>query len=393
MADDSSTGTMREAVSAGAAGLADAVTSALDKSGPVGLLAKPVVGALRNVWEGYFGAPVPPGATNWNAYTHAQLREMLWQGADVGDVSSVAAEWDRHGTELTGHSDTLRGQRTALSGNWSGRAAEPAADRLGALGERTSDIGNRAGTVGKATQDAGDALAVARNTMPPPPGDPTGLAVSGALAGAGAGAAIGGVLGAGAGGIGAGPGALMGAAIGAVAGGGGSLFLANVAAAERKAEAVHVMQRYETSLRDSSHKVAGVPKGSTGTVLSGAGEQTTGASSAIAGGAAGGGAALAGGEVAGRGPSWAQLTGAGAMGAGVASGLRTGAGALNRAMLARQAAMNQLAAARAAGGGGLYPPGARGQGGEDQVHENRLPTIDQNLFGVDALASEPVIGL
>src|SRR5581483_10433587 len=124
------------------------------------------------------------------------------------------------------------------------------------LGEQSSGISGRASTVARSTQDAGDALAQARSAMPPPPGDPTGLAVSGAAAGAGVGALIGGALGAGAGGIGAAPGALMGAAIGAVAGGGASLLAANVAAAEQKAQAVHVMQTYESSLGRSGAAVA-----------------------------------------------------------------------------------------------------------------------------------------
>jgi phage-related minor tail protein len=96
-------------------------------------------------------------------------------------------------------------------------------------------ISDRAATVQQATQYVGGALSVARNTMPQPLGDPTGLAVAGALTGAGVGAAIGGVLGAGAGGIGA-----------------AGLFLTNVVAADRNADAVYVMSRYESSLRGTA---------------------------------------------------------------------------------------------------------------------------------------------
>lgn len=384
-----SSGNVTDTMTSGVEDLAGQATSVLGQSGPVGALVQPVVDALRNVWEGYFGSPIPPDRTNWNSYTHEQLYQMLWQQADVGDVSSVAAEWGRHSTELTSHASALQDQRGALQSNWSGHAAELAANRLGELGDRTSGTSSRAGTVQRATQDAGDALAGARNAMPPPPGDPTGLAVAGATAGAGAGAAIGAVIGAGAGGIGAGPGALMGAAIGAVAGGGGSLFLANVAAAEQKAEAVHVMQRYESSLRQSSQAIAPTPSGATEAEAYGADTQTSLAGYAAVGSVDGGGSS-------GRGVPWGQLVGADPLESGGTAGLRGGSGVLGRALLARTGSMSELAAARAAAssGGGMAPAtGGRGRGGQDEEHQSRLPAVDHRLFDVDEQANTPVIGL
>lgn len=286
MIDDSGTANLVDTASAGVQELASAATSVLDQAGPAGALAQPVVNALRNVWEGYFGSPIPSDGTNWNAYTHEQLHQMLWDNADVGDVSTVAAEWGRHSTELTHQADSMRQQRGVMQSHWSSTAADLATNRLGELGDRTSDIGTRASTVQQATQDAGDALSVARNTMPPPPGDPTGTALSSAVAGAGAGAVIGGMVGAAAGGIGAGPGAVMGAAIGAVAAGGGSLFLASVDAAQKKAEAVHVMQRYEASLHNSSRAIA--PAGSTAAEAFDTAPAQTSAAGFSGGGSAGG---------------------------------------------------------------------------------------------------------
>ncbi|SDW41030.1 hypothetical protein SAMN05421504_101508 [Amycolatopsis xylanica] len=374
MTGEPGVGTIVDTASAGVEDLAGAAI------GMAGDLAEPIIGMLRNVWEGYFGSPTLPDGTNWNAYTHEQLYRMLWDDADVGDVSAVAAEWDRHGTELTNHAETLRDQRGSLKENWSGQAAERAADRLGELSQRTSGIGSRAATVGEAAQGAGDALATARNTMPPPPGDALGPAASAAVAGAGAGAAIGAIVGAGAGGVGAGPGALIGAAIGAVAAGGASLFLADVAAAEQKAEAVHVMQRYEESLRTSSEAVA--PAGSTkAKAFGGLGADETTSAAGYAGGyqdgSPGSGAGL----------PWRQATGAGLTG-----GLMTGGGLA--AALAGRAAMAQLAAARAAGNGGMMPgQGARAQGEEEKEHKNRMPVFDQPLLDADEMTSTPVIGL
>ncbi|QUH03518.1 hypothetical protein HUO13_24265 [Saccharopolyspora erythraea] len=373
-----------DAASAGVQDLAGAATAALEQAGPAGALAQPVVDALRNVWEGYFGSPLPPGGTNWNAYTHEQLYAMLWEGADVTDVSDVAAEWDRHGAELTGHAEGLHDQRGALERNWTGQAAGSAAGDLGALGDRTSDIGARAGDVAQATQSAGDALSTARNAMPPPPGDPAALAVTSAAAGAGAGAAVGAVAGAAAGGVGAGPGAVMGAAVGAVAGGGGSLFLASVAAAEQKAQAVHVMQRYEQSLLSSSRAIAPASTASASAASGGAAAATSPAGlagSGAAGGAFGGGV------------PWGKLTGSGGpLDPGlVAGGSRAGAGGL----AGRAGAASGLAAARAANRGGMVPgggAGARERDDEETVHRNRMPVIDHRLFDFDEPVMPPVIG-
>ncbi|WP_433873096.1 WXG100 family type VII secretion target [Saccharopolyspora sp. CA-218241] len=317
---------------------------------------------------------------------------MLWQNADVGDVSATAAEWERHSTALVEHADSLRHQGGALRASWSSTSADLAVDRLGTLEQRTSGIGDRAGTVQRATQDAGDALAVARNTMPPPPGDALGLAASSAAAGAGAGAAIGGVLGAGAGGVGAGPGAVMGAAIGAVAAGGASLFLASVAAAEKKAEAVHVMQRYEDDLRRSSQAISSA--GGAGARATEVGDGTETGAGTPAAPARTTAAGVSGGAAAGGGTPWGHLVSADPL-AGGRSGL------LDAALPARGAGSGLARgagsglAARAGGAGGMLPPGVgrRGEDEDEVVHQNRLPTLDNGLFDDDRPASEPVIGL
>lgn len=354
--------------------LADLVTSALDGLGPVGALAAPVVEALKDVWEGYFGAPIPPGRTNWNAYTHQQMYDMLWQNADPGDVGAVADEWGRHSTALLDHGQALRDQRGALGSNWSGPAAELATERFGELSDRHTDIGTRAGAIRQAAQHAGDALSVARNTMPKPPGDPTAPTVAAATAGASAGAAIGSVVGAAAGGVGAGPGALMGAAIGALAAGGGSLFLASVAAAEEKAKAVHVMQQYESSLRQSSQAISA---GDSAAVPS-SGSMASTSLAGYTGGGIGGGTGV----------PWRHLTGSGPLPAGLVASLRAEGEA---AALARAGAA--LAAARNAGGAGTPGGGARRQGKEDEEHKNRMPRFDHQLFAVDEYVTAPVIGL
>ncbi|MBB5069025.1 hypothetical protein BJ969_002113 [Saccharopolyspora gloriosae] len=375
------------AASDGVQSLADTATAVLGQGGPVGALAQPVVDALRNVWEGYFGSPIPEDGTNWNSYTHQQLYDMLWQGADVGDVGDVAGEWERHGTELAGHAEGLREQRGSLERNWNGQAAQRAAGELGELGDRTSDIGARAGTNGQAVREAGDALAVARDEMPPPT-DSAALTGAGTSLGTAAGTVIGGVLGAGAGGIGAAPGAMMGAAVGAVAGGIASGFLANVASAEQKAQAVHVMQTYEQSLLGSSRSIA-----ATGATGAGGASGSAGQGEAIAGPASTSSAAFAGGSPTGGGTSgggvpWGKLVGAGPLDAALPPGGRAGIG--TAALRAAAAA----GAGRGGGRGGMMPGGAAGRDRDDEgtEHRNRLPLLDQRLFEVDEPVMPPVIG-
>src|ERR1044072_6607396 len=135
--------------------LTGAVTSVLSPDGPLGSLSLTLTDALDGVWAAFFTSPTPPGGTNWNAYTHEQLYNMMWEGADVGDVCTVAAEWARHSTALTEFADALRSQ-----------SAELAEGRLLELSDRIWNVGARASTVEKATNDAGDALALARKTMP-----------------------------------------------------------------------------------------------------------------------------------------------------------------------------------------------------------------------------------
>jgi hypothetical protein len=121
----------------------------------------------------------PPDAVNWEAYSHEELHRMLWQDADIADVSTVAEEWTRHRAALATHAEVLREQRAALLENWLGAAAEEAAARLAALAERIEKISELAAAGQKAAQDSADALAAARAAMPPPPNTATMPAFAG----------------------------------------------------------------------------------------------------------------------------------------------------------------------------------------------------------------------
>jgi hypothetical protein len=130
---------------------------------------------VSDAWAEYFAGPVPPaeGGVNWEAYSHDELYQMLWQDADVADVSTVATEWARHRVALTTHAEVLREQCAALRDSWQGPGADEAVNRLGALAARVEKISELAHVGGQAAQEAADALAMARAMMPPPPGNPT----------------------------------------------------------------------------------------------------------------------------------------------------------------------------------------------------------------------------
>ncbi|MGW9307236.1 hypothetical protein ACWGPQ_04420 [Saccharomonospora azurea] len=123
-------------------------------------------------WDVYFGEPVAPeGGVNWDAYSHEELYQMLWQDADVADVSTIAAEWAQHRAALVNHAEVLREQKAALLESWQGSGAEEAARRLDVLAQRVEKIAELAHAGEVAAEQAADALAQARAMMPPPPGE------------------------------------------------------------------------------------------------------------------------------------------------------------------------------------------------------------------------------
>ncbi len=339
--------------------LTGAVTAVLSPDGPLASLPRALTDALDSVWAEFFGSPTPPGGTNWNSYSHEQLYRMLWEGADVGDVGTVAAEWGRHSTALTGYADALRREADALRSNWQGRSADLAADRLAELSDKVWNAGARAGTVEKAATDAGDALATARNTMPPPPPDPMTLMTSS---------------------VGAGP--LP--PLQAVLVGGARVFTADAVAGMSKAEAVRVMQRYESSLVNSGRQVVpaqpDATKSRTYDVDGGAGTSP----SAVSGGG------LSGGASGGGGVPWSQLVGGTQPGPG---GMVGGGPAPGPSAQAQSAALSDLATKRATGPGGFFaPPPVARNAEDDKTHQSRLPNVDNGLFALDQRPSAPVIG-
>ncbi|GAB3429090.1 WXG100 family type VII secretion target [Actinophytocola sediminis] len=353
--------------------LVGAVTGVVSPDGPLGrltgTLALTLTDALDSVWAGFFGASTVSGGTNWNAYSHQQLYDMIWRDADVQEVSAVAAEWGRHSVALADFADGLRREGAALRSNWQGRAAGLAADRLDELSDRIWNAGARAGTVQQATSEAGDALVLARNTMPPPPPDPMTIATSA---------------------VGAGP--LS--PVQAVLVGGMRVFTADAVAGASKADAVRAMRRYESSLASSANQV--VPAGADATTArtyeTGGGPGSSTSPAAVTGGGP------AGGPGGGGGVPWSRLVGGspggGGGGAPGPGGLFGSAPGPVGRVLAAESAVRSDAVRRGLGGGFMGPAMApmRGEEDKDKPHQTRLPTVDSGIFAVGERGSAAVIG-
>ncbi|MFS8097686.1 hypothetical protein LFM09_11155 [Lentzea alba] len=352
----------------------------------------------------------PPDAINWEAYSHEELHRMLWQDADVADVSTVAEEWTRHRAALDAHAEVLREQRTALLDGWQGAAAEEAAGRLTKLAERIEKISALAAAGQKAAQDSADALAAARAAMPPPPntatmpafaGLPTASPAPAGLPSAPAPFALPnapapiGLPGAPA------PFALPSApapfalpsapTMPAGATSGFYFYFGAASADQQKAQAVRAMQTYETSLNGSGRLIddarGNVPQATTTPPSRATSPVKTPSSGGV---------------------PWQRLTGGGGAATTrvpttgaispvsqqtqLSPGMRTGVIG-HPAALAMSGQMTADNTARSnAQASGMAPPAGAGRKDEDQPHENQMPTLDHGLFVVEGRVSPAVIG-
>ncbi|WP_024874080.1 hypothetical protein [Saccharomonospora piscinae] len=385
------------------------------------------VGAA-GVWDRYFGEPAPPeGGVNWDAYSHEELYQMLWQDADVADVSTIAAEWSEHRAALGNHADVLREQRAALAESWQGTGAEEAARRLAVLADRVEKIAELAFAGQQAAEHAADALARARAMMPAPPGeaaapmtDPVTNWMSMTTAPAPSTAE-------------SQPAtnpitrwmpsttttADPATTFGAVGGAGFSFYAGADTAETQKQQAIRAMRTYESSLTDSSQLIGQargtippattLPSSSTATTAAAttatspshapSGQPLAGTAPMVgsaptpppASGAAVG--ALVGGAGTAAGLGQGHAAWPGAAGSPLGPGARVGAMPFPGSGATAAQLASESAAARPGVLGGMVPPGAARGGPDEEQHENHLPTIDHGLFTVEEPGSEAVIGL
>lgn len=315
-------------------------------------------------------------AINWEAYSHEELHRMLWQDADVADVSTVAEGWTRHRAALDTHAEVLREQRAALLEGWHGVAAEEAAARLTKLAERIEKISEFSAAGQKAAQDAADALAAARAAMPAPDGTTmpafAGLPAVPQLPAA--------------------PFTLPSAPApmalpSAPAQPGFYFYFGAAAADQQKADAVRAMQTYESRLNGSGRLIddarGTIPQAAPPPARVTAPPVKTPSSGGVpwqrlVGGSGG---AARGPVIGAANPVSQQLT----------PGMRTGV--MAGQVIGPLATGAPIAETRsAAQGAGMAPAAGGARKDEDQEHENQMPTLDHGLFVVDDRVSPAVIG-
>ncbi|MGW6929364.1 hypothetical protein ACWGE0_04805 [Lentzea sp. NPDC054927] len=394
------------------------------------------------------GNESPPTEINWEAYSHEELHRMLWQDADVADVSTVADEWTRHRAALDTHAEVLREQRTALLAGWHGAAAEEAAARLTTLAERIEKISELAAAGQQAAQDSADALAAARAAMPPPPpagttmpafagppGVPTPVGSPDARALFGAPAAF--ALPDAPAPLGLpsapapftastapaafelpnalapfslpsapapfalpsapAPFALPSAPAMPAAGSPGFSFYFGVATADQqKAQAVRAMQTYESSLNGSGRLIddarGNVPQAAPTAQAAAAAPVKTPSSGGVpwqrlVGGGSGGSVATTRGPVIGAGSPMSPVSQQTQLSPGMRTGVMFGQA------VGPTITGSPIADARsAAQNGAMGQPLGGARKDDDQEHENQMPTLDHGLFAVNDRVSPAVIG-
>jgi hypothetical protein len=354
-----------------------------------------------------------PSQINWEAYSHEELHQMLWQDADVADVSTVADEWTRHRAALDTHAEVLREQRAALLDGWHGAAAEEAAARLTTLAERIEKISELAAAGQRAAQDSADALAAARAAMPPPPDAATMPAFAGlptVPSPVGAPALFGSP---GSFGLPSAPSpfalpsapapfalpsapapmALPSAPTMPAGTTSGFYFYFGAASADQqKAQAVRAMQTYESSLNGSGRLIddarGNIPQAAPTPRAAAVAPVKTPSSGGVpwqrlVGGGGGSGATTRGPVIGAVSPVSQQTQLSPGMRSGVMFGQSVGPTITGMPVAdARSAAQN---------GGMASPPGGARKD-DDEEHENQMPTLDHGLFVVDERVSPAVIG-
>ncbi len=397
---------------------------------------------LARTWHGVFGSPTPPGATNWNAYSHEELCAMVRDGASPGQVGEQSSVLDGLSRGVSECAEEVAGQQRAVAEFWRGQASGAFDGTLDEHGSGGAAVAEHTAALAAAVARASEALARAQQQMPDPV-DVGAATRQGAL--------VGGVAG--------GPAA----ALGVVAGAGTSWFGASLLAANRKAEAVEVMQRFEQALHaaDPPSAPAKLPPGVPGVmaaqtpathtiVVPGvrvravphprAGGATSGATRSAPAGPAGPVSAVpgAGGGAAGTDPSRAgvpgadrtsvpaQSTGSPSAATTVTSaaaaaapvggwatgqdGRASGPAAPWRALVGKGSRPGLLSDPDSRGGGqqtvaagplrsgrgaaglpGVVAPGGGTRREEDREHRNTMPRYDK-LFSLDEKPPPPVIG-
>ncbi|OLF15617.1 PPE domain-containing protein [Actinophytocola xanthii] len=362
------------------------------------------------------------GGVNWAAFSLAELVAMVSDQASVPQLVRLAQDWRETGDGVVAAADELGEALDDLMYYWTGASAEKARHAVALNAQWVADLGTTAHQMGDPIEEAAGALKAAQEAMPPLPATPAspfpgaaphGAAETGALTQSS-----------------------LGAAVGATAESADGGFAAQAEQEELKRVAVETMQRFEaaalgidrtiprflgqdTVLRpdpDDSVVDEGPERDLGGgsswvkkvtqtagvdqrwQVLTGMGDQATGAAAQPVGAGSGGDGvggrgfgAVSGGV---GGGMLAAGPGAGAGPGPGGGGVRPGIGLPGRVAPAGPGAVPAGASGGAAAPIGGAPMGAGlGTGSDAQQHRRRFPFDAEDPFDPGQKASPPVIGL
>lgn len=108
-------------------------------------------------------------AANYPGYSHPQLHQMVTQGVDASTVGEVGDTWLAMGDDLTGFQADFARALASSETTWTGTNADAARRSVAELGNSGGAIGQAAQLAGVVTHQQSQALATAKNSMPPPP--------------------------------------------------------------------------------------------------------------------------------------------------------------------------------------------------------------------------------
>ncbi|MGQ0837377.1 hypothetical protein [Actinokineospora sp.] len=116
-------------------------------------------------------APGAPGV-HYQGIPHQQLYDAVHNGIDPDAVGSVGESWIKVGNKLAGIGDLVTKAIGSSATTWTGVAAEGARQALAGLANKSGQAGRASQLAGTVYTQQAQALATAKNTVPPPPNPP-----------------------------------------------------------------------------------------------------------------------------------------------------------------------------------------------------------------------------
>jgi hypothetical protein len=104
--------------------------------------------------------------SNYMAYPHSSLKDMVTQDADPGGVGTAGDQWINAGNAMVQFQDEVRTAINSSEADWQGAAGNRARGFMADVGNWVGTAGTQAQLAGTQTNRAGMSLQTARDTMP-----------------------------------------------------------------------------------------------------------------------------------------------------------------------------------------------------------------------------------